>query len=119
MTHQEPSEDAPVAIVSFDIPAMLAKLTGITQWTEFTGPDSGCGLDYWYDGAVTENPDDLDEGRAPRTIALEAYVNIDQMRLLLSVHPKDSGDETPEGAYQWRIETDLDDPSSPYAAFVS
>ena len=124
MSDHDDDTDAPLALVSFDIPGMLAKLTGITAWTEFDGPDSGCGLDYWYDGAVTENLDDLDdlddldEGEAPRTIPLEAYVNIDQMTLLLSVYPKDSDDETPDGQHQWRIETDLSDPESPYAAFV-
>ncbi len=109
----------PVQVVVFDFPAMLAKLTGIADWTEFDGPDSGCGLDYWYDGATTESSDDLEEGEAPRAIALEAYVNVDQMALLVSVYSKDSGDETPEGAYQWRVEADLDDPENPYAAFVT
>lgn len=40
------------------------------------------------------------------------------MTLLLSVYPKDGDDETPDGHHQWRVETDLDDPESPYAAFV-
>ena len=118
MSDHEDDTDAHVVLVRFDIPGMLAKLTGIAGWAEFDGPDSGCGLDYWYDGAVAEDPEDLDEGEAPRTIPLEAYVNIDQMTLLLSVYPKDGNDETPDGQHQWRIETDLTDPESPYAAFV-
>lgn len=46
MSGHEDDADAHVALVSFDIPRMLGMLTGIAGWTEFDGPDSGCGLDY-------------------------------------------------------------------------
>lgn len=107
-----------VSAVVFDFKGMLAKLTGIPIWTEFDGPDSGCGLDYWYESVVTQDPDDLDEGETHVPIGLEAYVNFDQCVVLLSVHPKDESYEDPEGTYTWRVEVDLDDPDSPYAAFV-
>ena len=43
-THRQPA----VFVVTFNLVAMLEKLTGLHHWTEVRGPDSGCGLDYWY-----------------------------------------------------------------------
>lgn len=37
-----------VFVVTFNFVAMLEKLTGLKGWTEVRGPDSHCGLDYWY-----------------------------------------------------------------------
>lgn len=39
-------------VVKFDFQGLLAALTGDTRargWHETTGPDSGCGIDYWYE----------------------------------------------------------------------
>lgn len=110
--------EAPVSLVVFDIAGMLARLTDFTGWTEFQGPSSRCGLDYWFNGsAPAGDEDEAGEDRAG-PVALEAYVNVDQSRLLLSVYPKDEAHEDPEGTYEWRVEADLADPEDPYAAFV-
>jgi len=37
-----------VFVVTFDFVGMLEKLTGLKGWAEVRGPDSRCGLDYWY-----------------------------------------------------------------------
>jgi hypothetical protein len=50
-------------------PPILARLTGIASWREVPGPQSGCGLDYWYTSA---------EGR-------RAYINIDQDQATVSI----------------------------------
>jgi len=50
-------------------PPILARLTGIVSWREVPGPQTGCGLDYWY-----TNPD----GR-------RAYINIDQDQATVSI----------------------------------
>lgn len=57
-------------IVTFDFVGMLANLTGKTGWTEMDGPDSRCGLDYYY--------------RLPRG-ASEAYINVDQDSIVVTV----------------------------------
>lgn len=63
------SIEAPgVAVVRFDFPALLKKVSGVGGWQEVSGPDSGVGLDYWY--------------RAGRH---EAYINVDQGHMVVSV----------------------------------
>ncbi len=118
MEPEREAGEAPVSLVVFDIAGMLGRLTGITGWTEFQGPSSRCGLDYWFNGFAPAG----DEGEAGKDragpVALEAYVNVDQSRLLLSVYPKDEAHEDPEGTYMWRVEADLADPEDPYAGFV-
>lgn len=39
-----------ILVVSFDFKGLLAALTGTRAraWMEDEGPESGCGLDYWY-----------------------------------------------------------------------
>jgi len=110
--------EVPVSVVVFDISGMLARLTGIAGWTEFQGPRSRCGMDFWFSGSalVDEGGEAGEDLAGP--VALEAYVNVDQSRLLLSVYPRDEAHEDPEGTYMWRVEADLDDPENPYAAFV-
>ncbi len=118
MEPEHETGEALVSLVMFDITGMLARLTGITGWTEFQGPSSRCGLDYWFNGfAPAREEDEAGEDR-PGPVALEAYVNVDQSGLLLSVYPKDGAHEDPEGTYEWRVEADLADPEDPYAAFV-
>lgn len=58
-------------VVSFDFPKMLAHLTGTRakSWREAHGPETGCGMDYYYDGP---------QGR-------EAYINVDQENATISV----------------------------------
>ncbi len=121
MEPEREAGDAPVSLVVLDITGMLARLTGITGWTEFQGPSSRCGLDYWFNGSAPAGDEDEAEAGEDRAapVALEAYVNVDQSRLLLSVCPKDEAHEDPEGTYRWRVEADLADPEDPYAALVS
>ena len=47
----------------YSFPLLLEELTGIKKkkWKEMNGPDSGCGLDYWYKSGKKE-----------------AYINVDQ-----------------------------------------
>jgi len=56
------------AIIRFDFPAFLKKITGIGGWTEVNGPDSRTGIDYWYNAG-----------------SHEAYINVDQEFVSVSV----------------------------------
>jgi len=63
--------DGGISVVTFDFPGLLAALTDTrrARWKEESGPDSGCGLDYWY-----KHPDyDL------------VYINVDQGYVKISV----------------------------------
>jgi hypothetical protein len=59
------------SVVSFDYPKMLAYLTGTraSSWHDASGPETGCGQDYFYSGP---------RGR-------EAYINFDQEHLTIAV----------------------------------
>lgn len=59
-----------VKVVTLNLPGMLAALTGTRarEWTFRDGPDSGCGVDYYY--ARRGN---------------EAYINIDQGHFTIHV----------------------------------
>ncbi len=59
------------SVVSFDFPKMLAHLTDTRarSWHESSGPETGCGIDYFYVGP---------RGR-------EAYINVDQEQVTISV----------------------------------
>lgn len=49
--NQTSPEASGILIVVFDFKGMLAHLSGDTRaksWREINGPESGCGLDYWY-----------------------------------------------------------------------
>ena len=61
-----------VRVFKFDCCSTLATLTDSVpgSWNEIDGPDSGCGLDYWY--------------RQSRT-GHEAYLNVDQEHLTVSI----------------------------------
>ena len=65
------------AIVSFDFIELLERITGEKGWKEVNGPDSRCGLDYWY----------------KRGKGTEAYINIDQDAVTVSI----DGDRIWEG----------------------
>ncbi len=119
MEPERETGEAFVSLVVFDIAGMLARLTRITGWTEFQGPSSRCGLDYWFNGSVPARDEDQAGEDRPGPVALEAYVNVDQSRLLLSVYPEDEAHEDPESTYMWRVEADLADPEDPYASFVT
>ena len=82
--------------VTYDFEGMLEKLTGVSGWEETDGPDSGCGVDYWYRA----------EG------GLSAYANVDQSSVSLSVTDAD-GDPLESASF------DAEDPESEYAAFVT
>lgn len=46
-----PKTESGISVVTFDFQGLLAELTTDTRrsaWHEEDGPDSGCGLDYWY-----------------------------------------------------------------------
>jgi hypothetical protein len=60
-----------IQVVSIDYPAILARLTDTkpADWNEADGPDSGVGVDYWYNGPNGE----------------VAYANLDQSHLEISV----------------------------------
>lgn len=57
--------------VSFDFQKMLAAITKTRpeDWQEVWGPDTGCGLDYWFEHR---------DGRS-------AYLNVDQTWLSISI----------------------------------
>lgn len=57
-----------MTINSFNLPHILEKLTGSNDWQELQGPNSGCGLDYWFKSGDSE-----------------AYINIDQDHCTISV----------------------------------
>jgi len=68
-----------VFVVTFDFVGMLEKLTDRKGWLEVHGPDSRCGLDYWYKS-----------GRHA------ANINVDQTELSITVNGETicSGDYT-------------------------
>ena len=47
------------------------------EWEDVDGPDSGVGIDYWYVHAAGK---------------LEAYINVDQSRVSISVTEADGGE---------------------------
>lgn len=55
-------------IIKYDFEKILENLTGKENWLELNGPDSGCGVDYWYKSGTAE-----------------AYINIDQSHCTISV----------------------------------
>jgi hypothetical protein len=57
-----------IFVISFDFPAFLNRITGISGWKEVHGPDSRVGLDYWY-----------------RAGPHDAYINVDQGFMTVSV----------------------------------
>ena len=57
-----------ISVICFDFQVFLKKITGIGEWKEVNGPDSGVGLDYWY-----------------RAGNHDAYVNIDQGFMTVSI----------------------------------
>lgn len=62
-----------VVTIRFNPLKMLRALTGQPHWTEFDGPSTGTGVEYWYRSAA----------------GTEAYICIDQDELVLSI----DGDE--------------------------
>jgi hypothetical protein len=66
-------------VVTFKFPALLARLTRTRadKWAECHGLPTGCGLDFYY---------------AHGPSGMEAYVNVDQMHVSVSIMDKD-GDE--------------------------
>ena len=64
--------------VTFDFGKMLKKITG-KNWEKANGPDSHCGIDYWY--------------RSGKSIA---YINIDQNQMTISI----DGDTIFSGNYE-------------------
>jgi len=48
--------------LAYDFPKLLEKVTGKKNWKEINGPDSGCGLDYWYKSGKCEAYINLDQG---------------------------------------------------------
>ncbi len=61
-----------ITLGQFDFQGLLGHLTNTDRedWNEIDGPDSGSGLDYWYANART---------------GAEAYINLDQTFLEISV----------------------------------
>ena len=57
-----------IAVICFDFPRVLRRITGIGGWQEVNGPDSRVGLDYWY-----------------RAGNHEAYINLDQGVMTVSI----------------------------------
>lgn len=57
------------SILSYNFPKILKTLTGQNNWKELDGPDSGCGVDYWYKSGESE-----------------AYINTDQDHCTISVN---------------------------------
>ncbi len=80
------SSPSPVTVREFDWCGFLACLTKIrrSRWVEADGPDSGCGVDYFYQ---TRNGD------------TSAYINVDQEHISVSVDDEtlfsDSVDKIP------------------------
>lgn len=71
-----------VSVMCLNMTGLLAELSGTdpSAWEEVEGPDSGCGLDYWY-----HHPE---EG--------EAHINVDQTLLTISIR----GGRSYRGDYQ-------------------
>lgn len=61
-----------ITVLTFDFPKFLEKITGYKGWKEVPGPDSHCGIDYWYECT--------DEDGEEHT----AYINIDQGHLTVN-----------------------------------
>ena len=57
-----------IVVLTFDFQSFLKRITSIGGWKEHEGPDSGVGIDYWY-----------------RSGNHEAYINIDQAEMTVSV----------------------------------
>lgn len=103
-----------VTRIACDHPRMLQILTGLPDWIEEDGPESGCGLDWWYVCSVP--------GAEGRPVKYRAYVNLDQTWLLLSAIPVDEHGDPGEGdgAESWRIELDVEGvEGTPYAGTVT
>ena len=88
-------------MISLDIPGILQKLTDVTGWQEAEGPESGVGVDYWFvaDNAGTE---------------IQAYLNLDQTSLTVTVNPVDGSEEP-----SWSLALDLEALDADYAGFVT
>jgi hypothetical protein len=85
------------SVVHLDLAGLLAELTGTdpSAWEEVEGPESGCGLDYWYCHAMSG----------------EAYVNVDQTCITVSIE----GEKIYEGDYledEWLSRFVTEDSSS-------
>lgn len=82
-----------ISMVSYNFQGMLAQLTETKarSWKEFDGPDSGCGMDYWYDHSGVG----------------EAYINLDQGWLTISVNDEVvyEGDPREDKNFQKFVET--------------
>jgi hypothetical protein len=61
-----------ISVLTFDFPSFLKKLTGYKGWKETDGPDSHCGIDYWY--KTTDEDGDRHN----------VYINIDQGEMTVS-----------------------------------
>jgi hypothetical protein len=62
-----------VFVVTFNFPKFLQSLTEYKGWHEVNGPDSRCGIDYWYE-CVDEDGEQH-----------SAYINIDQGEMTVSL----------------------------------
>ena len=73
-------EEPSVTRITFLFMEMLADITGVESdnWEELGGPDSGCGLDYWF---------------GSKDGTLEAYINVDQTYVSVSVNNTVTGEE--------------------------
>lgn len=65
-----------IQVLTFNFVSFLERITKYKGWREVNGPDSGCGIDYWYE-----------------TDEHEAYINIDQGEMTVSL----DGDRIWEG----------------------
>jgi hypothetical protein len=78
--------DKPCHVVTFDFPKILARLTDTksTDWKEVGGPETRCGLDYYY-----RDSRDCD-----------AYINVDQSCVTICVNDETlfSGNLAEDGA---------------------
>jgi hypothetical protein len=91
MTYTTDSErERQAAIVGYDFPGLLTKLTGRPSWTEISGPNSGTGLDYWY---ASNGPE-----------CVTAYIHIDQNHASISL-ASDASDES-DLIYEGDLEED-------------
>lgn len=90
-------------VVSVDFPGMLKHLTQLDGWTEAEGPDSGVGLDYWYQRE--------DEGGVAT-----AYINLDQTSLTVEITSDDPEASEP----LWTLALDTDElEGTGYQSFVT
>ena len=70
-----------IQIVSFDFPGLLERLTHKKGWKEIPGPDSRCGLDYWYRAGKSEANINVDQGEI--TVAIDGETVFSGMADLL------------------------------------